>query len=91
MEYTKYLNLEGDKPGKSFASLSTKYLDEVAGKVNLRMGIDTCKAKNNIEHLKENELEHRLVFKTRNPDLNLPANLDVASREDPPFHPMLLL
>ena len=77
-EYTKYLNLETDnKPGKSFASLTNSLLDEVASKVNLKMGSDTHMVSNNIEFLKNNELEHRLVFETNNPEINLPSNLDL--------------
>ena len=42
--------------------------------MNLKLGSDITMINNNIDALKLNELEQRLVFETNNPEINLPAN-----------------
>lgn len=77
-ELKKFKNLEqGTKPIASFAFESNESLLAKATSVKISFGIDTCATMDKIEHLKRKEIMSRTDFEDRNPEVNLPADLDV--------------
>jgi len=70
-------NLEkGTYLKNSFAYEDNVVLLSKARCVNISLGIDTLAANKNIDGLKEKELEDRKSFEDKNPEVNLPNNLD---------------
>jgi len=79
-EYKSYLNLsQGTKPScssVSFAFESNSSLIDKANCVDIMLGSDTSMINHNVAFMKEKELNNRLDFLEKNPDINLPVSLD---------------
>jgi hypothetical protein len=81
MELKKRKNLE-TKHGNSFAALGHENLLQLSKDVNLKFGNDLHDASNIVGCLVNNEVKNFEKFVDENPEILLPANLDLESHMD---------
>lgn len=87
-ELKKIINLEkGNNYASSFAFKSNTSLNDKATSVGIELGSDNQSINETVDGLKQKELENLNKFMENNPEVNLPANLniDVESVEFPPL------
>lgn len=77
-ELKEYKNLcKGTKPSLSIALESHKTFIEKSNCVDISLGSDIEMIVNNVEHIINKDLASRVEFMEKNPEINLPSNLNV--------------
>jgi hypothetical protein len=76
-------NLENPKYGKknSFAVLENDYLSSRASRAGICLGTDSVEVSSNIEKMKIIERDRLDVFHNCNPDMFLPASIDICMED----------
>jgi hypothetical protein len=78
VELKEYKNLcKGTKPSLSVALESNKTFIEKANCVNISLGANDEMIVNNSEFIRNKDLSSRLDFIEKNPEVNLPADIDI--------------
>jgi len=77
----KFKNLEAPTkgPGTSFTSFNHEYLSDIEDKIDLSLGNDKLTSSLIIDDMINEEISKSTEFENENPEVMLPANLDVES------------
>jgi hypothetical protein len=81
IDLQKFKNLEAPTkgPGTSFTSFNHEYLSDIEDKIDLSLGNDKLTSSLIIDDMINEEISKSTEFENENPEVMLPANLDVES------------